>query len=76
MTLALCTNILLDKIPKDAFDRIDAEGVSSAAERGERGDKIQECDGSIERGEAQLLLADAGEMMSYLRVSAQSIQSW
>lgn len=54
---------------KDAFDRIDAEGVSSAAELGESGDRTQEgCDGSIERGEAQLLLADAGEVMSTLRV--------
>jgi len=55
--------------PKDAFDRIDAEGVSSAAERGERGDKVQECDGNIDREEVQLLLADAGETMTHLRVS-------
>ncbi|CAM9483729.1 unnamed protein product, partial [Pylaiella littoralis] len=57
---------------KDAFDRIDAEGVSSAAARGESGDRTQEgCDGSIERGEAQLLLADAGEVMSKLRVEEE-----
>lgn len=62
------------KNTKDAFDRIDAEGVSAAAERGERGDNVQEHDGSIERGETQLLLADAGEIMSHLRVSTQPIQ--
>lgn len=54
---------------KNAFDRIDAEGVSAALERGERGAKSRgEYDGSVYRGEAQLLLADAGEVMSKLRV--------
>lgn len=57
---------------KDAFDRIDAEGVSAAAERGERGDKVQEYDGSIDRGEVQLLLADTGEVMSKLRVRTRA----
>eukprot|EP00903_Cladosiphon_okamuranus_P011263 g10621.t1 len=56
---------------KDAFDRIDAESVSSAAERGERGENDQERDGSVDRGEAQLLLADAGEIMSHLRIEEE-----
>ncbi|CAM9586390.1 unnamed protein product [Ectocarpus sp. 4 AP-2014] len=57
---------------KNAFDRIDAEGVSAAAERGERSAKSRgEYDGSVDRGEAQLLLADAGEVMSKLRVEEE-----
>lgn len=61
---------------KDAFDRIDLEGVSATVERGERGGQCPEgCDGSVERGEAQLLLADTGEIMSKLRVSGCSRQS-
>ncbi|CAM9193788.1 unnamed protein product, partial [Hapterophycus canaliculatus] len=57
---------------KCAFDRIDSEGVSAAVERGERGGQSpQGCDGSVERGEVQLLLADAGEIMSKLRAEEE-----
>ncbi|CAM9988729.1 unnamed protein product [Scytosiphon promiscuus] len=57
---------------KTAFDRIDSEGVSAAVERGERGDHFpQDRNGSVERGEAQLLLADSGEIMSKLRVEEE-----
>lgn len=57
---------------QDAFDRVDFEGVLASSDRGERGGSghlSPQCEGTVERGEAQLLLADAGEVMTQLRVS-------
>lgn len=58
-------------IEQDAFDRIDFESVSAASGQcQERGEKYRvQCEGFVERGQLQLLLADAGEIMTDLRVS-------
>lgn len=58
---------------QDSFDRIDFEGVTASAERGESREKdCMEGEGVVERAEAQMLLADAGEVMTQLRVSYSS----
>lgn len=57
---------------QDAFDSVDFEGVLASSDGGEHGGSghlSPQCEGTIERGEAQLLLADAGEVMTKLRVS-------
>lgn len=55
---------------QEAFDRIDFEGVVAESEGKGRGevDPAAGCSCKIERGEIQLLLADAGELMTKLRV--------
>ncbi|CAM9348138.1 unnamed protein product, partial [Laminaria digitata] len=55
---------------KDSFDRIDVEGGSVTSDGGKREDRPPGgCAGTIAREEAQLLLADNGEVMTKLRVS-------
>lgn len=57
---------------QDVFDRVDFEGVLAASDLGDRGGSGHlppQCEGTVARGEAQLLLADAGEVMTQLRVS-------
>ena len=55
---------------QDTFDRIDLEGGSVLSEGGKKEDRPQTgLAGSVAREEAQLLLADNGEIMTMLRVS-------
>lgn len=63
--------LLLFVFEQDAFDHIDSERVLMVLESGERGavvDPGSGCEGRIDRREIQLLLADAGEIMTTLRV--------
>lgn len=58
-------------IEQDAFDRIDFESVSAASGQSQEGggQNCVQCEGFVEREQVQLLLADAGEIMTDLRVS-------
>eukprot|EP00904_Undaria_pinnatifida_P012189 jgi/Undpi1/80/HiC_scaffold_1.g00080.m1 len=57
---------------KDTFDRIDLEGGSVLSEGGKKEDRPQTgLAGSVAREEAQLLLADNGEIMTMLRVEEE-----
>lgn len=62
-------------INQGAFDRIGFERVLASEQRdgrtmkGNRVDSHVECEGLVETGQAQLLLADVGEILTKLRVS-------
>ena len=62
-------------INQDAFDRIYFESVLASEQhdgrtaKGNHIDSYVECEGLVETEQAQLLLADAGEIMTKLRVS-------
>lgn len=58
------------KLWQEACDRIDIEGVRAGSEDKGYGeeDSAAECSGKIDRRQTQLLLSDAGELMTTLRV--------
>lgn len=62
---------------QDVFDRIDLEwAIMRASETGRADvDPPADLEGRVEKGEVQLLLADAGEIMTKARVSTNSHNS-